>query len=236
MKREKIIIAIDGYAACGKSTLAKQLASALNYAYLDTGAMYRSVTLFLLEENIDLKSTKEVEEALQRINLEFRWDSNHGRALIFLNGRNVDDEVRKPVVSEKVSEVASIGSVRSFLVRLQKKLGMPGGIAMDGRDIGTVVFPDAELKIYMTAVPEVRAHRRWEEFHEKHVEIEEEEVLRNTNERDRVDSSRTISPLKPADDAIILDNTFLTKDQQFEWAMNMVRVRIIQKAASPALA
>jgi len=220
--KKKIIITIDGWSSCGKSTLAKQLAKALGYIYVDSGAMYRAVTLYFLRNHIDWTNQDEVVEALQNISLEFQYNTQSEKSEIFLNGENVEYVIRDMVVAEKVSEVAAIKEVREFAVAQQQQMGKGKGIVMDGRDIGTVVFPDAELKIFMTADNSVRVERRFREMYEKNPNITLEEVKANLEMRDYIDSHREVSPLRKADDAIILDNTNLTPAEQFKKAMKLV--------------
>ncbi len=221
-KKKKIIITIDGWSSCGKSTLAKQLAKALGYVYVDSGAMYRAITLYFLRNHIDWTHKKAVKEALQNISLEFNYNPQSESSEIYLNSENVEYVIRDLVIAEKVSEIAAIKEVREFAVEQQKKMGEKKGIVMDGRDIGTVVFPDAELKIFMTADNAVRVERRFQELYEKNPNITLEEVKNNLELRDYIDSHREISPLKKADDAIVLDNTQLTPKEQFQKALKMV--------------
>ena len=209
----KIIIAIDGYSACGKSTTAKSVAKQLGYIYVDSGAMYRAVTLFMLNNNIDLQNEKEVNQALGNIKIDFVLDSS-GLPITQLNDVEVEEEIREMRVSSNVSTVAAIPSVRRAMVKLQQQLGNAKGIVMDGRDIGTVVFPSAELKIFMTAKPEIRAQRRKLEMEQKGVKTSLEDVMQNLKERDHKDTTRADSPLRQADDAITLDNSFLNFDEQ----------------------
>jgi cytidylate kinase len=216
---KKIIITIDGWSSCGKSTLAKQLAKALNYVYVDSGAMYRAITLYFLRNHVDWTNKKEVEKALKEISLHFVYNDKACASEIFLNGENVEYVIRDLVVAEKVSEVAAIKEVRDFAVAQQKKMGKHRGIVMDGRDIGTVVFPDAELKIFMTADNAVRVERRFKELYEKNPAITLDEVKTNLEMRDYIDSHREVSPLRKADDARILDNTNLTEKEQFQKAL-----------------
>jgi cytidylate kinase len=216
---KKIIITIDGWSSCGKSTLAKQLAKELGYVYVDSGAMYRAITLYFLRNNIDLAEKKEVKEALKSINLEFVFNSNTQQSEMYLNGENVEYVIRDLVVAEKVSDVAAIKEVREFAVAQQQKMGTKKGIVMDGRDIGTVVFPKAELKIFMTADNTVRVERRFRELYEKNPNISIEEVKNNLEMRDYIDSNREVSPLKQAKDAEVLDNTYLTEKEQFQKAL-----------------
>ena len=219
---KKIVITIDGWSSCGKSTLAKQLSQKLGYVYVDSGAMYRAITLYFLRNNIDWAEKKEVKEALKSINLEFVFNSKSNNSEMFLNGENVEYVIRDLVIAEKVSDVAAIKEVREFAVAQQQKMGAKKGIVMDGRDIGTVVFPKAELKIFMTADNAIRVQRRFKELFDKNPNITIEEVKDNLEMRDYIDSHREVSPLRKAKDAIELDNTNLTEAQQFnkalEWA------------------
>lgn len=222
----RIIITIDGWSSCGKSTLAKQMARELGYVYIDSGAMYRAVTLYFLRNHIDWTDTKEVNTALEQIHLEFISNHKTGQSEIYLNNENVEYVIRDLVVAEKVSEVAAIREVRSFAVAQQQKMGQKKGIVMDGRDIGTVVFPDAALKIFMTADNEVRVQRRFKELYEKNPNITIEEVRTNLEHRDHIDSTREVSPLRKAEDALILDNTHLTHKEQLQTALEWARERI----------
>ena len=209
----KIIIAIDGYSACGKSTTAKSVAKQLGYIYVDSGAMYRAVTLYMLNNNIDLQNEREITQALNNIRIDFILDSS-GLPITQLNDVEIEEEIREMRVSSNVSTVAAIPSVRRAMVKLQQQLGNAKGIVMDGRDIGTVVFPSAELKIFMTAKPEIRAQRRKLEMEQKGVKTSLEDVMQNLKERDHKDTTRADSPLRQADDAITLDNSFLNFDEQ----------------------
>ena len=228
---KKIIITIDGWSSCGKSTLAKQLAKALNYIYVDSGAMYRAITLYFLRNHVDWTDKKEVKKALNEISLEFVYNSKSERSEIFLNGENVEYVIRDLVVAEKVSDVAAIKEVREYAVAQQQKMGKNRGIVMDGRDIGTVVFPDAELKIFMTADNAVRVERRFQELYEKNPNITLEEIKNNLELRDYIDSHREVSPLHQAEDAIILDNTYLTEKEQFQKALKWAQDHIEQYAS-----
>lgn len=219
---KKIIITIDGWSSCGKSTLAKQLAKKLNYIYIDSGAMYRAITLYFLRNHVDWTDEKEVKKALGEITLEFNYNNKSDKSEIFLNGENVEYVIRDLVIAEKVSDVAAIKEVREFAVKQQKQMGKSKGIIMDGRDIGTVVFPEAELKIFMTADNAVRVGRRFKELYEKNPNVTIEEVKDNLEMRDYIDSHREVSPLRKADDAIELDNTNLTEEQQLKNALKMV--------------
>ena len=220
---KKIIITIDGWSSCGKSTLAKQLAKELNYIYVDSGAMYRAITLYFLRNNVDLAETKEIKEALKSINLEFEYNAASNSSEIFLNGENVEYLIRDLIIAEKVSDVAAIKEVREFAVAQQQKMGEKKGIVMDGRDIGTVVFPKAELKIFMTADNAVRVERRFKELYEKNPNITIEEVKNNLEMRDYIDSHREVSPLRKAKDAIEIDNTQLTPQEQLQKVLNLYK-------------
>jgi CMP/dCMP kinase len=223
---KKIIITIDGWSSCGKSTLAKQLAKELGYVYVDSGAMYRAITLYFLRNNIDLAEKKEVKEALKSINLEFEFNPQSNNSEILLNGENVEYLIRDLIIAEKVSDVAAIKEVREFAVAQQQKMGDKKGIVMDGRDIGTVVFPKAELKIFMTADSAIRVQRRFKELYEKNPNITIEEVKNNLEMRDYIDSHREVSPLRKADDAIEIDNTNLTEKEQFTKTIALVKEKI----------
>lgn len=225
-KSKKIIITIDGWSSCGKSTVAKQLAKALGYLYVDSGAMYRAITLYFLRNHIDWTHKKAVKEALENISLEFIYNPQSEASEMYLNSENVEYVIRDLVIAEKVSEIAAIKEVREFAVAQQKKMGEKRGIVMDGRDIGTVVFPGAELKIFMTADNAVRVERRFQELYEKNPNVTLEEVKNNLELRDYIDSHREVSPLKKADDAIILDNTSLTQKEQFQKALKMAHEAI----------
>jgi cytidylate kinase len=222
----RIIIAIDGWSACGKSTLAKQLAKHLNYIFIDSGAMYRAITLYFIRNNVHTTSSTEVEKALSEISLEFKYNLDSSNNDILLNGENVAHLIRDLNVAEKVSEVAAVEMVRSFAVKEQQKIGQHKGVVMDGRDIGTTVFPEAELKLFMTADKEVRVSRRFNELSQLNSSIKEDEVRSNLQSRDEVDSTRMISPLKKADDAIVLDNSNLTPEQQFSFAIELAKAKI----------
>jgi cytidylate kinase len=223
---KKIIIAIDGFSSCGKSTLAKAMAKALGYVFVDTGAMYRAIALYFLRNNIAFNETA-ANEALHAIVLRFKFNSASQKSDMYLNDENVEQEIRAMHVSQKVSEVASIAAVRAFAVIQQQAMGMDKGIVMDGRDIGTVVFPNAELKIFVTADPAIRLERRYQELLQTNPAILKEDVAANLQQRDLMDSTRTHSPLKQAEDALVLDNTNLDRTQQFElamqWAMDKIK-------------
>ena len=216
-----IIIAIDGHSSCGKSTLAKGMAKALHYAYLDTGAMYRAVTLYFLNHQIDYHDPAAVEEALQHIEIHF--ERVDGQNHTFLNDVDVERDIREMIVSEHVSPVATISAVRRAMVTQQKAMGRRRGIVADGRDIGTVVFPDAELKIFLTADVDVRTSRRHLELAAKGIDAEWADIRHNLIERDRIDSTRADSPLRQADDAIVIDNTLLSEEEQLEKVMELVK-------------
>lgn len=215
----KITIAIDGFSSTGKSTVAKQLAKELGYVYVDTGAMYRAVALYAMRNSLITNSSFNKDgliALLPEINLKFVFDDKLGYAAIYLNGENVEDEIRMMEVSQYVSKVATVSEVREKLVALQKMMGREKGVVMDGRDIGTVVFPNAELKIFMTASAEERAGRRFRELVEKGQEVRYEDVLKNVEERDHMDTTRSDSPLVKAEDAIEIDNSHMGIDEQFE--------------------
>jgi len=228
---KKIIITIDGWYSCGKSTLAKQLANALNYVYIDSGAMYRAITLYFLRNHVDWSHTKAVKAALEEIDLEFVYNPISKQSEIHLNGENVEYVIRDMVVAETVSEVAAIRDVRDFAVDQQRRMGSQKGIVMDGRDIGTVVFPDAELKIFMEADNAIRVERRFKELFEKNPNITIEEVKNNLEMRDFIDSNREVSPLRQAADALVLDNSKLTEEQQLDFALRLANSRIRDLAA-----
>lgn len=231
--RSHIIIAIDGYSSCGKSTLAKHVAKEWHYRYIDTGAMYRAVALFLLRNQIDIYHPEHVAQALENIVIDFRVNKETQSQDTYLNGENVEHEIRvNPRVVSIVSDVSAISEVRRFLVKQQQQMGKDKGIVMDGRDIGTVVFPEAELKIFVTADPKIRAERRLEELKEKGQHTTLEEVLANLKKRDHIDSTRADSPLKKADDAIELDNSNMSKDEQFDLVNEWVKQRIQQAGSS----
>ncbi|MDD2820803.1 MAG: (d)CMP kinase [Flavobacterium sp.] len=222
---KKITIAIDGFSSTGKSTLAKQLAKKLGYVYVDTGAMYRAVALFAMQNgyiSLDFFDKETLINSLPFIKLEFKFNPDLGFAEMYLNETNVETEIRTIEVSNFVSKVAEISEVRAKLVEQQQEMGKNKGIVMDGRDIGTVVFPDAELKIFMTAGADTRAQRRFDELQEKGDPVTYEEVLKNVEERDYIDTHREDSPLVMADDAIEIDNSYLTKQEQFDAVLELV--------------
>ncbi len=213
---EKIIIAIDGYSSCGKSTFAKAVAAKLGYIFIDTGAMYRAVTLYAMRGGM-VEDRERLVAALPEVRIEFRFDPAAGRSDVYLNGENVETEIRRIDVSERVSTVSSIPEVRAKLVAMQQEMGRAKGVVMDGRDIGTVVFPGAELKIFMTADAVVRAERRYRELTAKGERVSMEEIERNIRERDRQDETRAVSPLRRAADAVVLDNSRMTVAEQMAW-------------------
>jgi CMP/dCMP kinase len=217
---KKIIVAIDGFSSCGKSTLARALSRKLHYAYVDTGAMYRAVTLYCIENQVDISNPVAVLDALQHIEIHFERDKEKGNQT-FLNGENVEVKIRQMYVSEHVSDVATISEIRRVMVKQQQAMGNRKGIVMDGRDIGTVVFPKAELKIFLTADNQIRTQRRYDELLAKGAPSEFEDIRHNLSERDRIDSTRADSPLRQADDAIVINNTMLTEVEQLELALSM---------------
>ncbi len=220
---KKITIAIDGHSSCGKSTMAKDLARKLGYIYVDTGAMYRAVTLFALRNNLfnadGTIKTEELEKRMDEICISFKFNPEAGRPDTYLNGELVEQEIRSMEVSSHVSPIATLPFVRTAMVAQQQKMGEQKGIVMDGRDIGTVVFPNAELKIFVTASAEVRAQRRFDELKQKGMEADFEEILKNVQERDYIDSHREVSPLRKADDALELDNSYMTIEEQNKWLL-----------------
>lgn len=216
---KKINIAIDGYSSCGKSTIAKGLARKLGYTYIDSGAMYRAVTLYLLEERINPCDTEQVNAALQHIHIKLESRADLPQSTVYLNGKDVSTRIRDLEIANRVSEVAAIKEVRVFAVALQQSMGREGGVVMDGRDIGTVVFPDAQLKIFMTASEEVRVQRRYLELSAGQPDITLEEVRANIRHRDHIDTTREQDPLTRAPDALVLDNSHMTRDEQLELVM-----------------
>lgn len=218
---KKITIAIDGHSSCGKSTMAKELARKVGYVYVDTGAMYRCVTLFALRHQLFTADGTVMEEQLREAMPQIEIDQRliDGKTTTFLNGENVEREIRNLEVSNHVSPIAAIPFVRRALVAQQQKMGREGGIVMDGRDIGTTVFPNAELKIFVTASAEVRAQRRYDELQQKGMPADYADILKNVQERDYIDSHREVSPLRQADDALLLDNSHMTIDEQNKWLM-----------------
>jgi cytidylate kinase len=223
---EPIIITLDGYSSCGKSTLARQLANELNYVFIDSGAMYRAITLYFLRHHIDWNKVEEVVPALKEIALDFQYNEQTGQSDMFLNDEDVEPLIRDMLVSEHVSEVSAIKEVREFAVAQQQKMGEKKGIVMDGRDIGTTVFPDAELKIFVTADPAIRVERRFKELFAKNPGITIDEVQTNLEMRDYIDSNREFSPLRKAEDAVVLDNSNLTREEQLAKALHWARAKI----------
>lgn len=228
MANQKIIIAIDGFSSCGKSTLAKAMAKNLEYVFIDTGAMYRAVALFFLRAGIDFDNTLDIADALNKITLQFKYNPATLQSDMYLNEENVEQEIREMRVSQKVSEVAAIALVRDFAVAQQQAMGVSKGIVMDGRDIGTVVFPKAELKIFVTASPEIRVQRRFLELSAKNPAITVEEIAENLQHRDLIDTTREHSPLKQADDALVLDNSNISREEQLTIALQWAQERISQ--------
>jgi cytidylate kinase len=227
---KKITIAIDGHSSCGKSTMAKDLAKKIGYVYVDTGAMYRAVTLFALRNNLfeedGAVKVNELEKRMDEIKISFKFNTETQRPDTYLNGELVEKEIRGMEVSNHVSPIAAIGFVREAMVAQQQRMGKKGGIVMDGRDIGTVVFPNAELKVFVTATAEVRAQRRYDELKGKGQEADYEEILKNVQERDYIDSHREVSPLRQAEDALLLDNSNMTIPEQNEWLLKQYELRV----------
>lgn len=223
---KKINIAIDGWSSCGKSTMARQLAKELNYIFIDSGAMYRAIALYFIQHRLDLHDHNAVEKALDNIKLSFQKNIHTGNNEILMNGENVEQRIREMEVASKVSDVAAIKEVREFAVAQQQLIGKDKGVVMDGRDIGTTVFPEAELKIFMTANVDVRVERRFKELSIKNPLISIEEVKANLQNRDHMDSTREVSPLKKANDALVLDNSELTPEEQFSMALQWANEKI----------
>jgi len=230
MHLKKIVIAIDGYSACGKSTTAKQVASILGYRYIDTGAMYRAVTLYFLDHHVALTNPKEVSRALQQIHITFKVNSKNVSET-FLNGLSVENEIRDMRVSENVSQVSTLKEVRQALVEQQRRMGKEKGVVMDGRDIGTVVFPGAELKLFMTADILVRAFRRQKELLNRAQLVDLDDVIDNLLHRDKIDTSREESPLRQAEDAIVIDTTHITVDEQVDEVVRLALSKTVQPIA-----
>lgn len=226
---KRIVIAIDGYSACGKSTTARALAEILGYTYIDSGAMYRAVTLYFHKNHVKLTNDKEVQSALDNIEIDFHLNKSTGVADTFLNNLNVEEEIRKMYVSKMVSPVSSIKAVRDAMVAQQRKLGKKKGVVMDGRDIGTVVFPEAELKVFMQADIYVRAGRRQAELLEKGQLVDLSDIIDNLQQRDHMDTTRAESPLRKAEDAVVVDTTFLTLEEQVDDILNLSLGEIIQE-------
>ena len=218
---KNIVVAIDGYSSCGKSTLAKALAKKLNFIYIDSGAMYRAVTLFFIRQNIDLRDQQTIIDALNNIQIDFQTSDN--QTLISLNSENVSKEIRQMPVADKVSTVSAIKNVRIEMVKQQQRMGRSGNIVMDGRDIGTVVFPNADLKLFMTADPQIRAERRYNELTLKGEKVNMEEIFENLAKRDYQDTTREESPLIQAQDAVVLDNSHIDEIQQLEFALGYIK-------------
>ncbi len=223
---KKIVIAIDGFSSCGKSTLANQLAKELNYVFVDSGAMYRAITLFFLDNKVNINNAAEVETALKNIELEFVYQAEFKNAAIHLNGKNVEQKIRDKNINNHVSIVAANKLVREFAIAQQQQMGFNKALVMDGRDIGTTVFPNAELKIFITADVDVRVDRRFKELQEKGFTVTKEEVKNNLLERDFIDSNRDFSPLKKADDAFVLDNSHLSKEEQLQLVLQLATKKI----------
>ena len=226
---KNIIVTIDGYSSCGKSTLAKDLAKELNYIFIDSGAMYRAISLYFLDNQIDIFDDYELDKALNNIYLEFIYSPVEKKSNIHLNGVNVETEIRKMNVSNAVSKVATLRKVREFAVKQQRHMGRNKGIVMDGRDIGTTVFPDAELKVFLTADKNVRINRRYEEMKQKSGYANLNEIARNIEKRDHIDTTREISPLRKAEDAIVLDNSHLTQKEQLNKVLGWAKEKIKQQ-------
>ncbi|MEJ8756301.1 (d)CMP kinase [Pontibacter sp. H259] len=226
---KKIVIALDGHSSCGKSTTAKQVAAELGYAYIDTGAMYRAVTLYFLDHHVSLTNPKEVNDALKNIEITFHYNPKTGRNETYLNGLNVEDEIRKMYISNQVSEVSVVKEVRRAMVAQQQKMGRRRGVVMDGRDIGTAVFPDAEVKIFMTADVDTRARRRQQELLVKNQLINLDDIRANLQKRDLIDSTREESPLRRAEDADLLDTSHMTIDEQVEFVMHKVASKLLEQ-------
>ena len=229
---KKIVVAIDGHSSCGKSTTAKLVAKELGYAYIDTGAMYRAVTLYFLQNYIDVTDDHGIKKALENISVTFKRNTKTGRNETYLNGLNIEDEIRKMYVTEKVSEVSVIAAVRHALVKEQQKMGKKRGVVMDGRDIGTTVFPDAEVKVFMTADVITRAQRRQQELLAKDEMVDLDDIIENLRKRDYIDSNRAESPLRQAPDAELLDTSHITIDEQVDFVMNKVAAKIFTKEFS----
>ncbi|MEA5403162.1 (d)CMP kinase [Arcicella sp. DC2W] len=217
----KVIIALDGHSSCGKSTTAKRVAAKLGYAFIDTGAMYRAVSLYFHENHVTATNPKEVEKALNEIHISFQFNEQRGASDVYLNGLNVESEIRKMYVSEMVSEVSAITAVRKAMVAQQQQMAKHGGVIMDGRDIGTKVFPDAEVKIFMTADPVIRAERRQKELLDKGELVDLEEIIENLKKRDILDSTRAEGPLIQAEDAVLMDTSFMTLEEQVNFVIEL---------------
>jgi CMP/dCMP kinase len=226
MEKKKITIAVDGFSSCGKSTLARQLAKELAYQYIDSGSMYRAVTLFALRQNLLIEGNidkQKLIKQLDNISVRFHFNEVEQKSETYLNGENVEAEIRGLGVAAYVSQVAAIPEVRTEMVKIQRQMGSHGGVVMDGRDIGTVVFPHAELKIFMTASPEIRAQRRFDELIQKGEDVQFDEVLKNINGRDHIDQNRDVSPLAKAQEAFLLDNSYLNQREQLKIVLQKVK-------------
>jgi cytidylate kinase len=233
MTNFKIIVAIDGHSSCGKSTIAKAVASRFGYVFIDSGAMYRAVTLFALRHNLiadGVVNKQLLIDLLPEIKIEFRFNPEKQKSDTYLNGENIEDEIRQLPVSQNVSPIATIAEVRTAMVRQQQEMGKNKGIVMDGRDIGTVVFPEAELKLFVTASAEIRARRRFDELAAKGETVSYAEILQNVLERDRIDSTREASPLRKAADALVLDNSHMSREEQLTWVIKKVEESLKSKA------
>jgi len=222
---KRIIVAVDGYSSCGKSTFAKAIAAQLGYIFIDTGAMYRAVTLWAMRKGY-LGNPEEISAHVEEVSVSFKFNPDSGKSDVYLDDENVEKEIRGMEVSSNVSSVSAIKAVRAKLVSLQQQMGRNKGVVMDGRDIGTVVFPDAEIKLFMTASVKVRAERRYLELKEKGDNVSMDEIIKNVTERDHLDETREESPLRRADDAILLDNSCMTPEEQMVWFMQLLRERI----------
>ena len=222
---KKINVAIDGYSSCGKSTLAKDLAKSLGYLYIDSGAMYRAVTLYFIQNEVNIESEPEVLAALEHIDIDFSVTPNGKFTL--LNGVNVEAEIRKMTVSDRVSEISAIPSIRKKMVEQQKKLAAAKGVVMDGRDIGTVVIKDAELKLFLTAEPDIRAKRRFDELKSANIDTDLEAIKTNLLSRDKIDSTREDSPLMQAPDAILLDNSYMSREEQHSFVLHLIKKKLL---------
>lgn len=227
---KNIVVAIDGYSSCGKSTLAKALAKKLDFIYIDSGAMYRAVTLFFIRHNIDLKDQESVNDALSAIQIDFK--TSETQTLITLNNEDVSKEIRQMPVANKVSTVSAIKDVRLEMVKQQQRMGRSGNIVMDGRDIGTVVFPNADLKLFMTADPQIRAERRYNELISKDEKVNMEDIFENLAKRDFQDTTREESPLIQAEDAVVLDNSHIDETEQLEFALGYIKPLLSKKNKS----
>ncbi len=222
--KHPIIIAIDGFSSCGKSTLARDISKELGYIYIDSGAMYRAVTYYFLKNNIQLADSAEVQSAVEKIHLHF--EHNNGNSEIYLSGGNIESKIRTAEISERVSDIAALSPVRRKLVSLQREFAAGQSVVMDGRDIGTVVFPNATVKLFITADLNVRTHRRFKELRDRGINIKKSEVEENLQHRDHIDSTRDDSPLRKADDAILIDNSKMNQNEQLQLALRLIREKI----------